>query len=164
MSRMSDSSRIRAQFIETMGQFCQRDGLPPITGRLLGLMIFDGGRHSFADLAESLGVSRASISTSTRLLVDHGLILRVRPKGVRGDFFELAPSPYIGLLENTRHRAAQSIEMVENIRAALAGTHPEAEARLHDYQEFNAAIRDAAQNAIGRLNGETRDAADEIRA
>ena len=56
------------RFIEAMGLAHEEDRLPRIAGRLIGLLILSPDPVRFDHLAERLRVSRASISTNTRLL------------------------------------------------------------------------------------------------
>jgi len=63
------------------------------------LLIFDGGQISFGDLAEILQISRGSVSSSSRMLEEFGLIRRTTKPGERQDFFELEDSPYVNLLD-----------------------------------------------------------------
>lgn len=82
-----------------VGIFFQTEGMPRTAGRLLGLMIFDGDAISFSELSKRLRVSRGSISTSSRLLLQAGLIKRTSKPGERQDYFQLADNPYRALIE-----------------------------------------------------------------
>ena len=108
--REHDSDGI-ARFIEQMGLSAQRDGVARIAGRLFGYFIVHGGPVSFADLAEALQVSRASVSTNARVLVSIGIIERVTRPGDRQDYYQLAESPFLRMIETyiTRMRAMQDI-------------------------------------------------------
>jgi len=70
------TDKTRLEFIELVGRIVQAEGLPRNAGRLLGLLIFDGGQISFGDLAEILQISRGSVSSSSRMLEEFGLIRR----------------------------------------------------------------------------------------
>src|SRR6056300_574061 len=86
---------IRSDFIEKTGLITQAEGLPRIAGRVFGMLIFDGDMVSFGDLAKRLQVSRASISTSIRILEERGLVKRMTRPGERQDYFQLASNPYM---------------------------------------------------------------------
>ena len=59
--------------------FAQHFGLPPITGRILGwLLICDPPEQSAGEIAEAIGASRASLTTSMRLLTVGELVRRRR--------------------------------------------------------------------------------------
>ena len=100
------------KFIEGMGIVAQSDGLPRIAGRLIGLMVLEAGPFSFSDLATRLEVSRASISTNTRLLEDMGVIERIGRLGDRQDYFQLAKDPYAKLLHGLVFRMNKAEQLV----------------------------------------------------
>lgn len=104
MSDDATHDAVRIDFIENTGMEAQANGLPRIAGRVFGLLIYDGDAVSFGDLADQLQVSRASISTSIRILEERGLVKRLAKPGERGDFFQLAPNPYATMLEGMQKR------------------------------------------------------------
>jgi DNA-binding transcriptional regulator GbsR (MarR family) len=64
-----------------------------MAGRVWGLLIVAEDPHlSAADLAERLGTSAASISSSTRYLLQNNLVERVRVPGERREFFAFNPA------------------------------------------------------------------------
>src|ERR1700744_466842 len=64
--------------------FAQHFGLPPITGRILGwLLICDPPEQSAGDIADAIGASRASLTTSMRLLTAGELVRRSHRPGER---------------------------------------------------------------------------------
>ena len=150
---MSDSSSLsdtRAEFIEKIGLITQAEGLPRIAGRVFGLLIFDGNVVAFADLATSLQVSRGSISSSIRLLEERGLIRRIAKPGDRQDYFQLAPSPYVSMLQGVEKRARSArAEIAETISALPE--RAEAEARLKQFADFYATLETAIGTAIDDL-------------
>lgn len=156
---MSDTAAItatRSDFIEKIGLVIQAEGLPRIAGRVFGLLIFDGDAVSFGDLATRLKVSRGSISSSIRLLEERGLIRRITKPGDRQDYFQLAPDPYITLLQGFRKRAKSAQdEIAQTIRALPAGT--QAIPRLQDYAAFYAATDAAIGAAISDLTASQHD-------
>ena len=77
-------------FIEMMGVRFQDQNMPRIAGRLFGLILIEPEPLSFAELAERLQVSRGSVSTNARMLVDLGYIERIGKPGDRHDHYQLA--------------------------------------------------------------------------
>jgi hypothetical protein len=70
--------------------FCERYGLPPITGRILGwLMICEPPEQSAADIAHAIGASRASLTTNMRLLTAGGLVHRMTRLGERTAYYRI---------------------------------------------------------------------------
>ncbi|MFC1901983.1 GbsR/MarR family transcriptional regulator [Chloroflexota bacterium] len=75
-------------FVEEVGIVFEKTGLPRMSGRVFGwLLISDPPYQSPAELTEVLQASKGSISTTTRLLIQLGLIERFIIPGVRHDHF-----------------------------------------------------------------------------
>ncbi len=77
-------------FVEEVGIVFEQTGLPRMAGRVFGwLLLSDPPYQSPAELAEALMASKGSISTTTRLLVQLGMIERFVIPGVRHNHFRL---------------------------------------------------------------------------
>ncbi len=64
------------RFIQQMGGYFESAGVPPIGGRILGLLMVAHEPLSAEDIAAILNVSRASVSTNFRVLAAAGLAER----------------------------------------------------------------------------------------
>jgi DNA-binding transcriptional regulator GbsR (MarR family) len=64
------------RFIQHMGGYFESSGVPPIGGRILGLLMIAHEPLSAEDIAAALNVSRASVSTNFRMLSSAGLAER----------------------------------------------------------------------------------------
>lgn len=150
MSEQANIDALRIDFIEKTGLATQAEGLPRIAGRVFGLLIFDGDLVSFGDLATKLQVSRASISTSIRILQERGLIKRMTKPGERQDYFQLAPAPYATMLMGLqkRHRAIQT-DIAQTIKALPQGSG--AADRLGAYFDFYASLDTAFSVALSQI-------------
>ncbi len=137
-----------AEFVERMGLITQADGLPRIAGRIMGLMIVHGGPFGFTELAERLSVSRASISTNTRLLEDLGVIERTAMPGDRQDYFRLSRQPYARMLRGIVERMHRAREVVESAQAALPQDMAGAQERLAELDAFYEALIDSFGTVI----------------
>ncbi len=137
------------EFVERMGLIAEGDGLPRIAGRIMGLMIIDGGPRSFKELAEQLAVSRGSISTNTRFLEHLGVIERIAQKGERQDYFQLATAPYVRMLQGSVDRAVKAHSVVAHARNQLSVDDEGARRRLDElsafYEELGNSFRDLAK-------------------
>ncbi len=142
-------------FIEGMGLILQADGMPRIAGRLMGLFVLRGGPFSFADLAETLEISRGSVSTNTRLLEDLGVIERVAIRGERQDYFRLAADPYAQIVERKRVRSIRAEEAIRRSADTLSEAGPEALDRIGSLANFFRVLSDATARALQDL--ETKD-------
>jgi DNA-binding transcriptional regulator GbsR (MarR family) len=132
----STSERAAEEFIERMGVIAEADGLPRIAGRLMALLVLEGGPFSFTVLAERLQVSRGSISTNTRLLEQFGIIERIARPGDRQDYFQIASDPYVRLLRASVERMSKSRELVARTRARLPKQQAGAHKRLKELENF----------------------------
>lgn len=126
------------RFIEQMGLSAQADGVPRISGRIFGYFIVHGGPVSFAQLAKELQVSRASVSTNARALAAIGFIERVTRPGDRQDYYQLADSPFLRMIEGymLRMKRMQLIlaQANKSIPAQMVDTHNRLAQMSHFYE------------------------------
>lgn len=85
---MSYSTIEETHFIEDIGLYFERLGLPRMAGRILGvLLISDPPAQSITEIGEKLNASKSSISIMSRLLLEVGLIEKVPSPLPRRDYF-----------------------------------------------------------------------------
>jgi DNA-binding transcriptional regulator GbsR (MarR family) len=114
-----------SDFIEHMGLVAEADGLSRIAGRLFGALLLADAPRSLDDLAERLGVSKASVSTDIRRLRDRGVAERVGRPGDRRDYYQLAPDFFTRIIRFRVARWARLHQLVRDLRRATpAGTLP----------------------------------------
>jgi hypothetical protein len=80
--RRNGLSAEEERFIESMGLFFERQGVPRIGGRILGLLLVAEKPLALGEVASLLRVSPASVSTNVRQLQASGL---VDPASIPGD-------------------------------------------------------------------------------
>jgi outer membrane protein len=78
-----------AQFVERFALLLEDDGLPRVSARLFGLLLVSVEPLSLDDLAEKLGVTKASISVNVRMLEEKGVVERVGKPGDRRDYYRI---------------------------------------------------------------------------
>jgi DNA-binding transcriptional regulator GbsR (MarR family) len=140
-------SAVLDRFVEQMGLLCEQDNLPRIAGRVLGLLVVEGGPFSLRELAERLQVSRASVSTNARMLADVGILERVSKPGDRQDYYQLAPQPYHRLLTSKVRALRYAASFVAEAEANLPAERADAKQRLKNL----AAFYEAAASSISEL-------------
>ena len=86
-------------FIERMGLAAETDGLSRIAGRLFGALLLSDQPRSLDELAEQLAVSKASVSTEARRLLDRGVAERVGKAGDRRDYYSLTPDFFVRIIQ-----------------------------------------------------------------
>jgi DNA-binding transcriptional regulator GbsR (MarR family) len=128
------------EFIERMGFLCEADGLPRISGRLLGLFILEGGPFNLKELARRLNVSRASVSTNTRLLAKVGLLQRVAVSGDRQDYYALVEDPAARILSGVVERLEQTYQALRNAEKNLPREQDGARRRVRAFSDFYALV------------------------
>lgn len=117
---MGGTGRSEREYVEQIALFFEGQGLPRMTGRVLGwLLVCEPAVQSSQDIAAALGASKGSISTSTRMLVAAGLVVKVGVPGERGSFFTIHADSWSRLLQAKiagitafRRLADQGIELL----------------------------------------------------
>lgn len=126
-------------FIEESGILFEMVGLPRMAGRIFGWLLISNPPHqSPSELAEVLQASKGSISTTTRLLMQIGLIERVSLPGQRRDYFRVKPDAWSQL---TRQRMAQMTafrQLAERGLELMAGQDVELQQRLEEMRDMHA--------------------------
>ncbi|MFT6536743.1 MAG: DNA-binding transcriptional regulator GbsR (MarR family) [Loktanella salsilacus] len=146
-----NQAEVREEFIERIGLISQNDGLPRIAGRVLGMFMFDGGVRSFGEITEKLQVSKASVSSATRILEDRSLIKRVGRSGQRQDYFQLVDNPFPEMLENIATGLKKSKAEVDESFAQIDPENHGAIARVGHYVKFYETLIAMAETAAIEL-------------
>jgi DNA-binding MarR family transcriptional regulator len=83
------------QFVDDFASLWERFGASPSQGRVIALLyIADATELTATDIAETLGISRGSVSQITRQLIMFHFIQRVSHPGDRRDWFRIAANPF----------------------------------------------------------------------
>lgn len=154
---MNRSTEPVAAFIERMGLSAQTDGMPRIAGRMMGYFIIHGGPTSLAQLAQSLQVSRASVSTNARILRDLGVLEATAMPGDRQDYYQLAERHYLPLLEGHVERMGTMSASLTQAERELPAGMDDARERLADMHSFIDIARDHTRDLIERLAARDKD-------
>lgn len=97
---VSNSYSSKLDFVEDFSLRIEELGHPRIYGQILGwLLICDPPEQSFQDLIENLEISKASISNITRMMLESGLIEKVRKKKERQMYFKIKDGSLIEFME-----------------------------------------------------------------
>lgn len=124
-------------FVDEVAVFFEHEGLPLIAGRVVGwLLICDPPEQSAAQLAQTLQVSRSSISSATRLLTPSGLVEGVRRRGQRQEYFRIAANGWSRMLERRYAQTAAFREVTERGLSMLREAPDERRERLANVHEL----------------------------
>ena len=100
-------------YLEKMGIYFEREGFPRMAGRIFALLLTDpGGQLSASDIVAKIHVSRGSVSTMTRFLIERGLVEKTGSPGKREDLFRLKPDALSAMF-------AQRVSAVQEFRELL---------------------------------------------
>ena len=108
-------------FIDRMGIVAETDGMSPIAGRLYALLLVSDEARSLDELADALAVSKASVSTDARRLLERGIVERVAKAGDRRDYYELSPDFFARII-HTRISRWRRIQVLANEVREQAGS------------------------------------------
>jgi DNA-binding transcriptional regulator GbsR (MarR family) len=126
-------------FVNKMGQAAEVDGFSSIAGRLFATLLLSPEPRSLDDLAEAIGVSKASISTDARRLLERGIVERVTHPGDRRDYYELAADFFARSIRNRVAQWRRIHRLVSDIRGSgekLPDTVRERIASIDDVHSF----------------------------
>ncbi|WP_054942948.1 GbsR/MarR family transcriptional regulator [Paenibacillus ihuae] len=124
-------SKARERVIDSIGKNMDLYGITLSIGHLYGYMYFNEGPVTLDDLSRTMGMSKTSMSTGVRTLLDLKMIDKVWGKGTRKDLFEVVPdwhqnfSDYFSIkwrkaVEGNMTALAKSLAEIEKMQAEYA--------------------------------------------
>ena len=132
----TEREQIQAWVERVAAAFAQHFGLPPITGRILGwLLICDPPEQSAGEIADAIGASRASLTTSMRLLTVGDLVRRRTRPGERTTYFRIDDDAWEKVIRQ-RIVAMVSLRDITHDALALIGPDNERAARVRAAHAF----------------------------
>ena len=127
----------RERYVEDFGVLIGEFGLPRMVGRVLGvLLISDPPERSAEELAEALRASRGAISSSTRTLVQTGLVERRARPGERRDYFRIKPGAWDELMHRELEALSTFRQMAERGLLLMRSSNPQAKIGLQEMRDF----------------------------
>ncbi len=90
----------KLDFVDDFSLKIEELGHSRIYGQILGwLLICHPPHQSFSDLVENLSISKASVSNSTRMMLETGLIEKTRVQGERQIYFRIKDGSLIDFMQ-----------------------------------------------------------------
>ncbi|MDT5184576.1 MAG: hypothetical protein QOJ20_3640 [Mycobacterium sp.] len=125
-----------AEFVDRLGLFMELVGGSRTMGRVYGwLLICDPPKQSLTELAQTLSVSKASVSTVARQLQEGGLIERL-PSSTRQHHYRVTPGGFSSVLSAQLSRMKFGIDAADFGLSLLDKTRAEQRERLEDFRDF----------------------------
>ena len=130
-----DIEKEKINFVEKMALKMEAIGLPRIACQILSwLMVCTPSQQSFSDLIDNLNISKASISNMTRLLIQMGLIEKVRIQGKRQIYFQIKENAWVDVMEI---RIKQILDVVEFSGEAISTIKKDSNTDITKLEEMN---------------------------
>lgn len=139
---------VTSEFVEAVGLRFQEQQMPRIAGRIFGLLMLEGGPLSFAELAETLQVSRGSISTNARMLAEIGLIERVAKPGDRQDHYRIIPDGLGGIMHKQISKLRWTDAYYRSVADRLPTGRTEARKRLIAAATYSLKIAEGLERSL----------------
>jgi DNA-binding transcriptional regulator GbsR (MarR family) len=120
-------------FVEEVGLFYEKSGLPRMAGRILGwLLVCEPPEQSLAELGAAVGGSKGSMSTMSRMLIQMGLVERVRLPGSKLDQYRIRPGMWAESVRDQLLAIADAERLLKRGLALIAGRPAAARERLEE--------------------------------
>ena len=139
-------------FIEDISLYFEQMGLPRMAGRVLGvLLISDPPAQSLTDLCEILQASKSSISTTTRLLTEMGLIERAPSPVPRQVYFQFKPGGWVVFIRQRLKLWASLHQIAEHGLKLLQGRDPALRERLQEAHDMFSLLEEELPTLLRRV-------------
>lgn len=147
---MNTDTRHVDRFIEQLGRLAESESLPRTAGRMMGILIVSGTPLGIDDLAQRLSVSRASVSTNSRLLQSLGIARLVSEPGSRRDYLQINGDSCSSLLALGLRRMRSMRVAVRELRLAMHGAQTQgARNRLRRIENFYDTAIQQVESVLG---------------
>ncbi|RXZ79962.1 GbsR/MarR family transcriptional regulator [Paenibacillaceae bacterium] len=104
-------SQARQRVIESIGKNMDLYGITLSIGHLYGNMYFNGAPVTLDEMSETMGMSKTSMSTGMRTLIDLKMITKVWGKGSRKDLYEVVPDWHQNFTDYFSIKWRKAVEM-----------------------------------------------------
>lgn len=132
-------------------------GLSRTGGRIFGwLLLSDPPHQTMNDLVDKLQVSKSSVSTATRFLIQVGLIQRLSLPGERRDYYRVAEGVWQNSMRQRKDQIIAFRKLAEQGLELLADQPAERRRRLQEMGDFYAFFEREFPALLERWEAERR--------
>jgi len=139
--------KARERVIDAIAQNMNLYGVTPSVGRLWGLMYFHDDPMTLDEMKQELGMSKTSMSTSVRNLMDLKMVDKVWKKGIRKDLYQVEEDWYQTFIDFFTIKWRNGISM--NVSAIQKSLNELQE--LMEDEHISTDIKEEAKNDIVKL-------------
>lgn len=130
-------------YADEIGVFFEDNGLPRMSGRVLGwLLVCDPPHQSAEEIAAALQASRSSISMAMQLLQRNGAVERYAMPGSRRTYYRLTPGFWLREAEEKAAIAAKWRKLADRGLSILADRSDEGRQRLQEMHDMYAFLEE----------------------
>lgn len=134
---MSGRDAAVADVVQQMGVWFSSLGVPRSAGQMFGyLLVCDPAEQSAGEIAEGIGMSRASVSSSARLLLSMNALEERHKVGDRKTYYRLRTSWWIEMATAKLSGFEQLATMARRTRAAGGLTRTDGLEELEAFSDF----------------------------
>jgi DNA-binding transcriptional ArsR family regulator len=142
------ASRDHEWFVGEMGLTFEADGFTRIGGRLFGHLLLAERPLSLDEIAATLRVSKASVSTDARRLFEKGVVVRSGKPGDRRDYWQIAPDFFASLMQYRVERWRRLNMVVGELKRRSPAPSAAVRARLRYMEDVYAYISGRVDDAL----------------
>ncbi len=146
-------------FVDRMGIAAETDGMSPIAGRLYALLLLSQEPRSLDELADALGVSKASVSTDARRLLERGIVGRVAKTGDRRDYYELTPDFFARIIDARISRWRRMQVLANDLREQANSLPTAVRQRIDSIDDVEASVIAPLEQALADWQAQRKQAA-----
>jgi len=157
MNLKDQSSTEKKQFIENIGMYFETLHLPRMAGRIMGwLLICVPACQTAGDIGETLEMSKASVSTMTRLLIQMGLVEKVSRIGERREFYAVRSQINSQILRSRMEEFSQLNNLTRQGLALMVAESPQDQQRLRNMEKMCSLVGRSLKMIISQVEEEER--------
>jgi DNA-binding transcriptional regulator GbsR (MarR family) len=125
------------KYIEELALYYEQTRQTRAAGRVLGwLLLCDPPHQTMDDLVTALQISKSSVSTATRQLIQVGLIERVSLPGERRDFYRIGAGIWTRIMQAGVGQMTDLRQLAQRGLALLSQASPERRQRLQEMHDL----------------------------
>jgi hypothetical protein len=153
----SDRPSIAAlqRFVDEVGLYSERAGLPLLAGRILGwLLVAEPPLQTLSNLAAGLGTTAGIIRLAAQPLLHLGIVEMANPPGDENEYFRLSLAGWSRMVAHQLSEVAAFGALAEHGLALLEDAPPERRERLLHVRDLYSALEQALPELLARWEHE----------
>lgn len=124
------------EFVEKMGLLFETQGIARSAGRIAAWLMVSPEPHTLDEIAETLKMSKASASTSTRFLEQVDMIEKVTRPGDRKVYYRFADGVWARAVRRSLAKLEAFVKIAQEGQALVGRDNAVAQQRLKEMEEF----------------------------